>query len=70
MERLQGKEWHDNKHNFKLLNYSLSNSGNIRVEVKDKTTNERYSHWLNEKEKAKFLPVKDNYRCLDKEEKS
>ena len=64
VKRLQGKEWHDNKPFFKMRAYSVSSNGNIRVEVKDKRNGRVFSHWLNEVEKDKFIPVKENYRRL------
>lgn len=66
MTRLQGAEWHNNKKYFKLIGYFTSDNGNIKAIVKDKRNNKRYSHWLNNDEKEKFLPVMKNYKCLDK----
>lgn len=62
MKRLQGIEWFNIKPFVRLLNYSLSNNGNIRVEVQDKRNYCKYSHWLNDEEKETFKKVMSNYK--------
>ena len=53
MQRLQGSEWHLMKNSLKLISNSISYNGNIRGIYTDGKN--KYSHWLNDKEKEEYF---------------
>lgn len=57
MIRLQGKEFQDKKPYLKMVGYQVSLNGNIRAIMKYRLgySKKRYTHWLNESEKERFL---------------
>lgn len=57
MIRLQGKEFAEMKPKLKMVGYQVSTNGNIRAIMKYKvgSSKKRFTHWLNELEKEKFL---------------
>lgn len=55
MIRLQGQIFRDMKPLLKMLGYDISNNGNIRAVMKHKYNGKRFTHWLNEREKERFL---------------
>lgn len=52
--RLQGPAYHQIKHEYRIISYSVSLEGRIRVELKHKQTRKWAFHWLSPDEQAVF----------------
>lgn len=55
MKRLQGYEWYYRLPYLKYTRHSVTESGNIRFICQHIFTGQKYSHYLNDEEKNKFL---------------
>ena len=51
--RLQGADYHDIKHTLRIVSWSKSTNGRIRIELRGQKGS-RYSHWLNPEEQQAF----------------
>lgn len=55
--RLQGIDYHYDKHQLQILSWSESKNGRIRIELRGHKGT-RYCHWLNPEEQAAFDKTK------------
>lgn len=64
MARLQGKEFQNVKHEYRIIGFIITSNGNIKVFLRNKNNYYKtMTHYLNDEEKLKFVNSEYFSKC-------